>query len=575
MQSLRYLILIAFLYLQFFPSQAQDLPRYMTPAESAIYPQYLLQQQERLAAGITTPPPSPVRTMAEWEEVQAICITWTSYQSILAQIVAAAQQECTVIINCSDSNSVKNYLVNAGVFPVNCRYIETPYNSVWIRDYGPHTCYVNDVDTLVLVEWVYNRPRPYDDAMPEVIAAELGLPLYQTTQSPYTLVNTGGNFVPDGFGQAFSSNLVLDENPSLSTAQVDNILQQFMGIDNYVHLTNLPYDGIHHIDMHMKLLDEETLLMGEFPSGISDGPQIETNLQFILSNHSSAFGTPFRVVRIPMVPSTGGSYPPSSSYRTYTNGVFVNGSYIFPTYYPQWDSTAYRILGENLPGYKLVGINCNSMISASGAIHCITKLIGVDEPLLISHKPVYAVFDTLSPYSISALIKHRSGIQSASIMYRTDSTQSFQSIAMSPGSPGYWEGAIPAQGPGTRIQYYIEAHAIGGKSQVRPITAPTGFWTCEVRYFTGIDEDDAFTAGLPFPNPADKLVSIPVESKFPSECRIVLTDIRGREVRELFNGDIPAGESIQFADVSQLMAGTYILRYTIGNTVKYTKLMVR
>lgn len=38
-----------------------------------------------------------------------------------------------------------------------------------------------------------------------------------------------------------------------------------MGIDRYIKMDELPYDGIHHIDMHMKLLDEETLLVGEYP----------------------------------------------------------------------------------------------------------------------------------------------------------------------------------------------------------------------------------------------------------------------------------------------------------------------
>lgn len=36
-----------------------------------------------------------------------------------------------------------------------------------------------------------------------------------------------------------------------------------MGIERYIKMQTLPYDGIHHIDMHMKLLDEETLLVGQ------------------------------------------------------------------------------------------------------------------------------------------------------------------------------------------------------------------------------------------------------------------------------------------------------------------------
>ena len=57
---------------------------------------------------ITSPPVGDLRTMAEWEELQAICITWTGYKSILAQIIQEVQTECEVIILCDDSISTKN-----------------------------------------------------------------------------------------------------------------------------------------------------------------------------------------------------------------------------------------------------------------------------------------------------------------------------------------------------------------------------------------------------------------------------------------------------------------------------------
>ena len=87
--------------------------------------------------------------------------------------------------------------------------------------------------------------------------------------------------------------------PNHSEAELDDIFQNWMGIDEYIKMTELPYDEIHHIDMHMKLLDEETLLIGEYPEGTSDGPQIEANIQYVLSNFTTKFGTPFKVVRIP------------------------------------------------------------------------------------------------------------------------------------------------------------------------------------------------------------------------------------------------------------------------------------
>ena len=46
-------------------------------------------------------------------------------------------------------------------------------------------------------------------------------------------------------------------------AAVSNLMDMYQGIDQYIKMTTLPFDDIHHIDMHMKLLDEERLIVGD------------------------------------------------------------------------------------------------------------------------------------------------------------------------------------------------------------------------------------------------------------------------------------------------------------------------
>ena len=78
-----------------------------------------------------------------------------------------------------------------------------------------------------------------------------------------------------------------------------------------------------------------------------------------------------------MPPDQNGQYPPSGQYRTYTNSFIVNKTVIVPTYEYQYDTTAIRIYRDAMPGYNVVGINCNSIIGSLGAIHCIMKEVGV------------------------------------------------------------------------------------------------------------------------------------------------------------------------------------------------------
>jgi agmatine deiminase len=476
----------------------QGLPHNLTIEEKLHALQSGYTSPSNSSRAVTTPPPyANLRTMAEWEEIQALVVSWTSYQGILKQIVAASVNECHVIILTENPSSTQSYLQNTSyggaVSMNNITMIDTQLNTIWVRDYGGTTVYANEVDNGMLIDWIYNRPRPADDVTPDDVASALGLEIYTTTNAPYDFMATGGNFMSDGFGTAFSSNLIINENsggntgwggnfPNHSVAEIDGIMNDFMGIDTYIKMPNLPYDGIHHIDMHMKLLDEETLLVSQYPDGVADGPQIEANIQYVLDNFTTKWGTPFKVHWIPAPPQSGGGYPNQGGYYcTYSNSMFVNKTLLVPTYYTQYDTTALRIYEELLPGYNIVGIDCDdnpeAIISASGAIHCITHEIGVEDPLLISYKSLENTSVSSDGYTVEAYIRHRDGISLANIYYREQGSFSFIPVSMTSLGANNFSGTIPssAASSGGTIEYYVQAASYSGKVQRRPMTAPSGY----------------------------------------------------------------------------------------------------
>ena len=474
---------------------AQELPHRMTPEEQQLWKTYI----PPVNPLFTYPPSGPVRTMAEWEELQGIMITWTSYTSILRQIVDYAQEEGLVYIVCSDSNSVKSYLTAGGVPLVNLKFLLTNFNSIWCRDYGPWTVYRDNVDSMKIIDWIYNRVRPLDDVIPVFFANFINVPIHQTTAPPYDLIATGGNFMVDGHGTGFSSRLIINENPSKTEAQIDTIMKLYMGLNRYIKMTNLPYDGIHHIDMHMKLLDEETILVGQYPPGVADGPQIEANLQYILNNFKTCYGREFKVVRILMPPDAYGHYPnQGGDYRTYTNSIIINKTVIIPTYEYQYDTTAFRIYREAMPGYKIIGINSNAIIPSLGTIHCITKEIGVFNPLWISHPKIDGVVTESGPFEIDASIKSSAGISQAEVDWTTDTTAGYSPIPMVEVSPDSFAASIPEQVNGTEIFYYINATSNDGRNTNKPLTAPEGYYHFKVNVqipvelisFNGVQDKD-------------------------------------------------------------------------------------
>ena len=558
--------------------------------------------------GIPTPPPgNNLRTAAEWEEIEVLTITWEMYRGqptfpcILKQIASAATQECRVVVFSENVSQTTSYLSsnNCGgaVLMDSVDVVDAAYNSIWIRDYGANTVYTEYNDGRVLVDWLYNRPRPDDDAIPDALAEHMGLDLYSAIEGSDALMATGGNWMSDGHGTGFSSELILDENsggnswwtvyPDHSESEIDGIMSDYHGIDTYVKMDNLPYDGIHHIDMHMKLLDESTLLVSEYPAGVADGPQIEANLQYVLSNFTTKWGTPFNVIRIPSPPEYGDGYPnQGGDYLTYSNATFVNNTILLPTYYQQYDTTAIRLWEEAMPGYNVVGIDCDSqgedLIRLSGAIHCITHSVGVADPLMISHLPLSDTEDVDNDRAVRADISHRSGIATATMSWSIGPDGPWTEVPMAEVDANdlfaTYEASIPALPVGTKVHYFVSAEANSGKSGSRPMPAPEGWWSYKVVGASlGLDEANATSPWRAlYPNPAKAMTCLELNMPKPTACQVTLHNSLGQQVRMLHEGVLPQGTQRLFLDASSLASGPYLVTLTTVHGTRWTeRLMVQ
>lgn len=432
-------------------------------------------------------PPQNVRTMGEWEEVEGLVIAWDDdYIDILTQIVRYAVEECLVYIIAPDFSSLSIHLAVAQIPTENLRFIYSGFNSVWIRDYGPWTVYLDKVNQRGISDYLYNRPnRTLDDQIPYEVADYIGSPLYNADENPYSWTHTGGNFLRDGVNSAYSSDLVLRENSGKTGIEIAEYARLFFGIEDYRILSRLNFDTIHHLDMHMRTLDEETIAIGEYPPGVADGPVIEANLSHLRNHYRTPYGKPYRILRLPMPPQ-GGLFPPFADYRTYTNSVFINKTILVPVYNAPSDEVALQLYRDYFPGYRVEGINCNEIIDELGALHCITKLIGVKRPLWIAHPRLRDVYGIQNSYPVDAWVYHETGITNATLYYRTTPEATFLPVPMTRNldDPALWQAAIPGTLPGTEVQYYIEAFANNGKRQVRPLPAPIGYYHFQVKDWT-------------------------------------------------------------------------------------------
>lgn len=594
-----------------FNLQAQDenhLPKWLHESEYELIDDYKQSLQSKSGITSTNPPNFPVRTMAEWEEIESVMIAWKSYPSILRQIVEIAQQECEVIILAQDTNDVKSNLTSNNISLNNVTLVDYNTNTIWIRDYGPTTVYKNDVEERVLINWIYDRPRPRDNDAPFAIAELKDIDIYSTIEAPYDFVNTGGNFHIDGMGTAFASELVIEENgPSgiyndtpKTEEQVDSLMFKFMGNDRYLKFTALPYDGINHIDMHFIPLDEETILIGEFPEGLSDGPQIEANIQYLLENFETPYGNPYDIIRIPMPSSVGGDYPGppgvNAFYRTFANMTIINKSVIVPIYREEIDTTGLRIIREALPGYNVVGIDVDNqganLISQGGAIHCITKTLGVSDPLLIQHSKLRGPFTDQEDYEVIATFKHNSGIDNATVYYTTDTAVGFVnqvSMSVLNAAESTWTVDIPSQEAESTVFYYIHAQANSGKEQVRPLPAPAGFWKFNI--IEGEAEENEEEEELDptsifeqsennmllaaYPNPAGAITVVPIDIPKVTNGSLRIYNVLGQNVLVLHEGTFEAGSKNYFFNAADLSSGIYFIELNVNEAKLVQKITVK
>jgi len=308
---------------------------------------------------------------AEYEQVDELIITWpggTFFEKYFLDIIRNSEDAVLVRINVGNLIFKNNLIskLNEEQIPLDNLTISiSRRNSIWCRDYGPFFIEKNDELTIVDFNYLGIGRRIMDNLYPTLYGLKNNMEF--DFWANFALCIQGGNYMSDGQGLAMLSADTLEEdNPKKTIEEMGEILKEYLGLNEVLFLESQADDGTGHIDMYSKLINENTVIVGQWDESDINFQILENNTQLLINNG-------YNVIRVPMLRDPDED---KDNIWTYTNSLIINGTnnkvVLVPQYNTTEDSLAISIYEQSMPDYEIIGINCNAIIDYLGAIHCTT-----------------------------------------------------------------------------------------------------------------------------------------------------------------------------------------------------------
>jgi len=416
-----------------FPEGA-EIPRYLTETERRWLETH---PPEAGLRAVTPPPTGTIRCAAEYEPMDGILMSWEAFTSNLTamakEITLNAGADVYMMVDtAAEQTSATTILTNAGVNMSRVKFLIVTTDSVWIRDYGPR--YIYQGQCRAVVDHDYNRPtRNNDDAFPSPWSVYKHHAFYE-----HQLVHGGGNYHLNALNKAYATELIWNENPTLSHDDIHDIWQDYLNVDTHI-FPPFPtsVDLTQHLDMWMQVIADDRVV-------ISDWPNNAGSTQDVICDDAATYmaAQGYTVYRVPARSLSGVHY-------TYTNMVMCNNRVMIPQYsnatMVPHNTEALNAMTTALAGTGKTVVqipNCDSLASSAGVIHCVVmhmpKHLGASGPNGGLAPTAYLKNlrggDVLTPSSnadIQWISDDDVGVSNVDILLSTNSGASFDTILAS------------------------------------------------------------------------------------------------------------------------------------------------
>lgn len=334
--------------------------------------------------------PSAGGPSGEFERKGILLLAWDEADSdldrVYHKIIKTVQDRIEICLLFRDNEhrrQINSKLEEIGVSNDSVAFLHVPFDSRWIRDYGPIDVKQSNGDILLAdPDYLMVSPlRPQDDSVPRGLAASFDVPVVRL---PLTM--DGGLLITNGRGLGVASQGFVPQNTFWQYDQkgVDAVLKTCLRLNEIAFMEPLSGEPTGHVDVFAAFVKESTVLVGEYLE--SQDPENARILQRnaeLLSRYETPSG-PLKIVRIPMPAHQDGVW------RSFTNVVLANGVLLVPAY-PETDPIgsegALEVYRSLLPDWDVVPVDCEALCRKGGNLHCITQTLPqsiglVDQPRL-------------------------------------------------------------------------------------------------------------------------------------------------------------------------------------------------
>ena len=334
---------------------------------------------------------STLRLPAEWEQQTGVLISWPAISTDWLDNLADAETTylevaeliariCHVYICCNDSTTrqhVQQLCGDKGIPAERYSLFTIAYNDTWTRDYGPIS--VHRENELVWLDFEFNAwggkfEHQADNELTRSLHRQLNR---KSILQHVNFVLEGGSIDSDGEGTVLTtSQCLLDpaRNPGLTKKQVENRLKSSLGIQRILwldhgHLRGDDTDA--HIDTLVRFCSPDTITYVQCMDSADPHFKSLAAMEVQLKSYRQMNGHEYRFIPLPL-PAACYDQRGQQLPATYANFLILNGNVLAPVYGLDTDSLALEQLQECFPQYRIISVQCRSLIEQSGSLHCIT-----------------------------------------------------------------------------------------------------------------------------------------------------------------------------------------------------------